>query len=74
MLVYEGKAIKKHLDKAKISDDELEAEIREHGVENISHVDLAVLEIDGNISVLSNDFKHKTKRKRDLPKELIKQD
>lgn len=64
MLIYEGKAIPEHLNKAKISEDELEAAIREHGVEHISEVNLAVLERDGNISVLSNNFHHKTIRKR----------
>ena len=64
MLIYEGKAITEHLKKAKISDDELEAAIREHGVEHVKDVDLAVLERDGNISVLSNNYKHKTTRKR----------
>lgn len=64
MLVYEGKPILDHLKKAKISDDELEAAIREHGVAKISEVDLAVLERDGNISVLSNNYKRKTIRKR----------
>ena len=64
MLIYEGKAITEHLRKAKISDDELEAAIREHGVEHVKDVDLAVLERDGNISVLSNNYKHKTTRKR----------
>ncbi len=64
MLVYKGKAIKEHLKKAKISDDELEAAIREHGVASISRVNLAVLERDGNISVLSNNYKRQTTRKR----------
>ncbi len=64
MLVYEGKVIEEHLSKAKISEDELDAAIREHGVEKLSEVDLAVLERDGNISVLSNNYKHKTTRKR----------
>lgn len=64
MLVYEGKVIDDHLRKAKISYDELESAIREHGVVDSKHVDLAVLERDGNISVLSNDFKHKTTKKR----------
>lgn len=64
MLIYEGKPILKHLKKAKISEDELEAAIREHGVAKISEVDLAVLERDGNISVLSNNYKNKTTRKR----------
>ncbi len=64
MLVYEGKIIPEHLQKAKISDDELEAAIREHGVEHLSEVNLAVLERDGNISVLSHDFRKHTTRKR----------
>jgi uncharacterized membrane protein YcaP (DUF421 family) len=64
MLIYHGEALEKHLERAKISMDELEAVVREHGVEKISEVDLAVLEVDGNISVLSDNFQHKTLRKR----------
>ena len=64
MLIYEGKPIIEHLKKAKITDDELETAIREHGVEHIAEVNLAVLERDGNISVLSNNYHHKTIRKR----------
>src|SRR3989344_3537870 len=64
MLIYNGKPIHKHLEKAKISDDELEAAIREHGVAKVSEVNLAVLERDGNISVLSNNYKNRTVRKR----------
>ena len=40
MLVYKGKIIQKNLDSSKISMDELEAAIREHGVEHINEVDL----------------------------------
>ncbi|MBI2032122.1 MAG: DUF421 domain-containing protein [Candidatus Levybacteria bacterium] len=64
MLIYEGKPIDKHLKRAKLSNDELEAAIREHGIEKISEVNLAVLERDGNISVLSNNYRRKTTRKR----------
>lgn len=49
---------------AEISHDELEASIREHGIKNIESVDLAILEVDGNISVLSSNFTKKTKRRR----------
>ena len=70
MLVYQGKVIKKHLDQAKISLEELEAAIREHGVDDISHVNLAVLEVDGNISVLSHNFTRKTVKKRRVQKSL----
>ena len=63
MLIYEGKPIHANLNKVQISEEELEAVVREHGVEKISDVNLAILEIDGNISVLSDDFKHKTVKK-----------
>ncbi len=64
MLVYKGKIIQKHLDKAQISREELNAAIREHGVKDISRVDLAILEVDGNISVLSGNFTRRTKKRR----------
>ncbi len=64
MLVYHGKVIRKHLDHAQISMDELETAVREHGVDNVKDVDLAVLEVDGNISVLSHNFTRKSMRKR----------
>lgn len=64
MLVYQGKIIQKHLEQAEISRDELYAAIREHGVEHIENVDLAILEVDGNISVLSDNFHKKTTKKR----------
>jgi uncharacterized membrane protein YcaP (DUF421 family) len=63
MLVYKGTVIKPHLDQAKITHAELEAAIREHGIEGIRNVDLAILEVDGNISVLSENFKRRTTRK-----------
>jgi len=71
MLIYHGKIIKKHLDEAKISHEELEAAIREHGVKDISQVDLAVLEIDGNISVLSQNFSRQTVKRRRVQKQLL---
>jgi|SRR6185369_12380057 len=64
MLIYQGKILRDHLKKAFVSEDELEEAVREHGVENVSQVDLAVLETDGNISIISDDYKHKTSRKR----------
>jgi uncharacterized membrane protein YcaP (DUF421 family) len=64
MLIYHGKVLKEHLSKSEISLDELEAAVREHGVASTTDVDLAVLEADGNISVLSHDFSQKTTKKR----------
>lgn len=64
LLIYKGKIIKEHLEQAKITPDELLAAVREHGVEKISKVDLAVLEVDGNISVLTQNIRRKTVKKR----------
>ncbi len=53
MLIYKGKLKKKAMTEADISVPELEAAIRKQGVADISKVDLAVLEVDGSISVIS---------------------
>ena len=63
-LIYNGLVQKKNLEKADFTIYELEAAVREHGVKSIENVDLAILEVDGNISVLSEDFKTKSRRKR----------
>ena len=73
MLIYEGKVITKNLEKSKISMDELESAVREHGISGIKDVNLAVLEIDGNISVLTDNFTHKTVRKRKAHKIVEKE-
>lgn len=53
MLIYKGKLKKKELDSVDISMDELHAAIRKQGVSEISRVDLAILEVDGSISIVS---------------------
>lgn len=65
MLVHRGKVIVKNLSQQKISMEELNAAIREHGIAKIEDVDLAVLETDGNISMLSENYhkRHIKKRK-----------
>ena len=64
LLIYHGKVNQKNLESSMFSMEELEAAVREHGVETIAEVDLAVLEVDGNISVLSKNYQQKTVRKR----------
>ena len=64
LLIYKGKLNHQNLQKAKLTLDEIQETIREHGVNTIEEVDLAVLEMDGNISVLSNEFQQRTARKR----------
>lgn len=63
-LVYDGKLIETGLKKTEISVEELMVAIREHGVETVEEVNLAVFEVDGSISVLSDNFKKSSKRRR----------
>jgi uncharacterized membrane protein YcaP (DUF421 family) len=60
ILIYKGELNEESLKKSEITYEELEAAVREHGVQDIKHVDLAVLEVDGNVSVISDDFKSKS--------------
>lgn len=69
LLIYKGVINSPNLAKAKLTLDELKEAVREHGVALLEDVDLAVLETDGNISIISNDFKHKTVKKR-VPRKL----
>lgn len=55
LLIDSGVIEKKNLESAKITFDELEEAIREHGVENYTKVKIAILEVDGNISIISNE-------------------
>jgi uncharacterized membrane protein YcaP (DUF421 family) len=63
MLIYNGEVLDANLKKTKISMAELEEALRAHGVRLAAEVDLAVLEANGSISVLSNEFKTRTKHK-----------
>jgi len=60
ILVSEGKIKDKNLRKMEITTDELLEAIHEHGVHSIYDVNLAILEVDGNISVISNDYKKRS--------------
>ncbi|RXM51403.1 MULTISPECIES: DUF421 domain-containing protein [unclassified Chryseobacterium] len=59
ILIRDGIADQTALNRVKITENELEEAIREHGIENIKDVKLSVLEVDGNISVVSQDEKSK---------------
>ena len=72
MLVYHGHVKQRNLDLVQMSRDELEQTVREHGLMSMSQVDLAVLEVDGNISVLSDEFRKKTLRQRRAHKMINK--
>jgi len=52
-LIHNGNLDFKILSKLNITADELKEAMREHGVEYFKDVKLAMLEIDGNISIIS---------------------
>ncbi|RPI04578.1 MAG: DUF421 domain-containing protein [Ignavibacteriae bacterium] len=55
VLIQKGKVVKLNLEKEHIAHEELEQALREHGVAAMADVGIAVLEIDGSISVLKNN-------------------
>jgi uncharacterized membrane protein YcaP (DUF421 family) len=63
MLVYKGKILAVGMEKADLSQEQLFTAIREHGIEDVYQVDLAMFEVDGNISVISSNFQKVSKRK-----------
>ena len=70
ILIHNGVLDFKSLGKLNITNDELKEAMREHGVEYFADVKLAMLEIDGNISIISGEnnlkqthFKRKHNRK-----------
>jgi len=52
LLVHDGEVIAAHMAREHVSMDALECALREHGVATYKDVALAVLEVDGSISVL----------------------
>jgi len=55
LLVYDGQLNWEVMRREGISEPDLRASLREHGVELLSQVHMAVLEVDGNISVIRKD-------------------
>jgi uncharacterized membrane protein YcaP (DUF421 family) len=55
VLIHNGNLDFNILSRLSITNDELKEAMREHGVEKFADVKLAMLEIDGNISIISGD-------------------
>ena len=55
LLVHDGKVIESHMEKERVSMDELHRALREHGIQSVDQVALSVLEVDGSISCLKYD-------------------
>lgn len=64
LLVSEGHLIDEHLRRERLNADEVLMAMREHGVADLADVKLAVLEVDGSISIVPKDAKTiRTKRR-----------
>ena len=63
ILIHKGIVSTENCRKSGITQDELLQAIREHGSHSIEEVDSLILEADGNISVVSNDYKHHSVRR-----------
>ena len=64
LLVHRGEFVEPHLAREGLTHDQIMEALREHGVEKVADVDLAVLEIDGTISVVTGgDAVQRTKRR-----------
>ena len=57
VLVQNGAFVQPNLEKEGVEQSELEMAMREHGVESVHDVKLAVLEVDGSISIVPADAK-----------------
>lgn len=55
LLIHDGKIIQAHMAREHVSMDELQRALREHGVGTYQEAALAVLEVDGSISVMKYD-------------------
>jgi len=71
ILVHEGEIIEENRKKARISIAEIEEAAREHGVPSIKDVNLAVMEVDGNMSIISNEYKDHSKLKKKYYRDVV---
>ena len=55
LLIHNGQIVQTHMAKEHVSIDELFRQLREHGCSGPQEVALAVLEVDGSVSVLKYD-------------------
>ena len=71
ILIHNGKIEFSSLARLGITSDEMQEAMREHGIEYYKDVKLAMLEIDGNISIISgNENIKQTHHKRKIHKNL----
>jgi uncharacterized membrane protein YcaP (DUF421 family) len=54
-LVRDGKPVRENLDREGITDDELAAQLRLHGIDDVAKVKRALMESEGEVSVIPKD-------------------
>ena len=52
LIVQDGQPVRKNLDRERISDDELAAQLREQGIDDVKDVKAAYIEAEGTVSVI----------------------
>jgi uncharacterized membrane protein YcaP (DUF421 family) len=62
LLVYEGHLLPERLRRQGVTEDEVMEAVREHGLDKLSDVVTATLEVDGSISVIGVDADHRRHR------------
>ena len=55
LIVHDGALLEKHIMRAGLSDDMVTQAMREHGFDEVKKIHLAVLEVDGTISIVPFD-------------------
>jgi uncharacterized membrane protein YcaP (DUF421 family) len=64
LIVDDGRFIAEHLRKEHLSEADVLQAMREHGVADVQQVQMAVLEVDGSISIIQKDQAKVTKTQR----------
>ena len=54
-LIAHGLVLHRNVDREHLTDEELQQVLREHEVRDVSDVELATLEVDGNVSVIRRE-------------------
>jgi uncharacterized membrane protein YcaP (DUF421 family) len=70
LLVYEGRLLRERLQRQGVTTDEVMEAVREHGLDQLSSVLTATLEVDGSISVIGTDAAHRRHRRAVPAREL----
>jgi uncharacterized membrane protein YcaP (DUF421 family) len=64
LLIHEGKFVRENLRREGLDEDEVLMSMREHGVDKVADVRMALLETDGSISIVPLDSRTVRTRKR----------